>query len=73
MTTSRAPSIRLTFATDKEVRDEALDSLRKYLGAQSEIKELDLLKLWKGLFYCTLFPTPASHRILRCASLPSQN
>jgi hypothetical protein len=73
MTTSRAPSIRLTFATDKEVRDEALDSLRKYLGAQSEIKELDLLKLWKGLFYCTLFPTSANHGILRFASLSAQN
>ena len=40
------------FATDKEVRDQALDSLRTYLGAQSNISELDLLKLWKGLFYC---------------------
>jgi hypothetical protein len=73
VTPSRALSIRLTFATDKEVRDEALDSLRKYLGAQSEIKELDLLKLWKGLFYCTLDPTPASHDLLRCASLSAQN
>jgi len=41
------------FATDKKVRDNALDSLKTYLGAQSEISELDLLKLWKGLFYCT--------------------
>ena len=40
------------FATDKKVRDQALDSLKAYLGAQSEISELDLLKLWKGLFYC---------------------
>jgi ribosomal RNA-processing protein 1 len=43
---------RLTVATDKEVRDQALESLRTYLGAQSQIAELDLLKLWKGLFYC---------------------
>jgi ribosomal RNA-processing protein 1 len=44
--------IELTFATDKKVRDEALNSLKTYLGAQTEISELDLLKLWKGLFYC---------------------
>lgn len=47
-------NVRLTFATDKKVRDQALESLRTFLGAQTEISELDLLKLWKGLFYCTL-------------------
>jgi hypothetical protein len=49
--------VGLTFATDKEVRDQALESLRTFLGAQAEMAELDLLKLWKGLFYCT--PRPA--------------
>lgn len=44
----------LTCDTDKDIRDNALDSLRTYLGGRSEISELDLLKLWKGLFYCTL-------------------
>jgi hypothetical protein len=42
--------------TDKQTRDQALDSLKAYLGAQTEISELDLLKLWKGLFYCTSTP-----------------
>jgi len=51
---------KLTFATDKKVRDEALNSLKTYLGAQSEISELDLLKLWKGLFYCMRFSYFAS-------------
>ncbi|CAE7011534.1 hypothetical protein CFE70_002075 [Pyrenophora teres f. teres 0-1] len=46
------PFIRNLASSDKEVRDQALDSLRTYLGAQSDISELDLLKLWKGLFYC---------------------
>jgi ribosomal RNA-processing protein 1 len=52
---------RLTFATDKEVRDQALESLRTFLGAQAEIAELDLLKLWKGLFYCMLRPAQPPH------------
>ncbi|EUC46458.1 hypothetical protein COCMIDRAFT_92784 [Bipolaris oryzae ATCC 44560] len=46
------PFIRNLASSDKKVRDQALDALKQYLGAQSEISELDLLKLWKGLFYC---------------------
>ncbi|CAG5157073.1 uncharacterized protein ALTATR162_LOCUS4865 [Alternaria atra] len=46
------PFIRNLASSDKKVRDEALNSLKTYLGAQTEISELDLLKLWKGLFYC---------------------
>jgi ribosomal RNA-processing protein 1 len=48
--------MRLTIATDKQTRDQALESLKAYLGAQTEISELDLLKLWKGLFYCIFNP-----------------
>jgi hypothetical protein len=40
---------------DKEIRDQALDSLRTYLSSRSQMSELDLLKLWKGLFYCMDF------------------
>ncbi|KAH8731231.1 hypothetical protein GQ44DRAFT_699549 [Phaeosphaeriaceae sp. PMI808] len=46
------PFIRHLTSSDKKVRDQALDSLRTFLSAQSEISNLDLLKLWKGLFYC---------------------
>ncbi|KAF2029403.1 hypothetical protein EK21DRAFT_67829 [Setomelanomma holmii] len=46
------PFIRHLTSSDKKVRDEALESLRNFLSAQKEIAELDLLKLWKGLFYC---------------------
>ncbi|KAH9865390.1 hypothetical protein J1614_008973 [Plenodomus biglobosus] len=47
-----SPFIRNLASSDKKIRDQALNSLKTYLGAQSEISELDLLKLWKGLFYC---------------------
>ncbi|KAF1915444.1 hypothetical protein BDU57DRAFT_451852 [Ampelomyces quisqualis] len=46
------PFIRHLTSSDKKVRDQALESLRTFLGAQTEMSELDLLKLWKGLFYC---------------------
>ncbi|KAJ4407595.1 hypothetical protein N0V91_003864 [Didymella pomorum] len=47
-----SPFIKNLASSDKEIRDNAFDSLRTYLGGRSEIPELDLLKLWKGLFYC---------------------
>lgn len=47
-----SPFIRNLASSDKKVRDQALNSLKTYLGAQSSISEQDLLKLWKGLFYC---------------------
>ncbi|KAJ4342471.1 hypothetical protein N0V87_001090 [Didymella glomerata] len=47
-----SPFIKNLASSDKEIRDNAFDSLRTYLGGRSEITELDLLKLWKGLFYC---------------------
>ncbi|KAF2461099.1 nucleolar protein,Nop52-domain-containing protein [Lineolata rhizophorae] len=37
---------------DKRTRDKALDSLRTFLASRHELDELELLKLWKGLFYC---------------------
>ncbi|KNC99291.1 uncharacterized protein SPPG_05545 [Spizellomyces punctatus DAOM BR117] len=37
--------------TDKSIRDRAVRGLTKWLVNNEEIKDLDLLKLWKGLFY----------------------
>ncbi|PVI08480.1 hypothetical protein DM02DRAFT_722711 [Periconia macrospinosa] len=47
-----SPFIKNLASSDKRTRDQALNSLRAYLSAQTQISELDLLKLWKGLFYC---------------------
>ncbi|KAF2018883.1 hypothetical protein BU24DRAFT_405624 [Aaosphaeria arxii CBS 175.79] len=47
-----SPFIKNLASSDKKVRDTALSSLRAYLSAQTTIPPLDLLKLWKGLFYC---------------------
>lgn len=37
---------------DRPTRDKALSSLRTYLSGRRELPPLELLKLWKGLFYC---------------------
>jgi ribosomal RNA-processing protein 1 len=37
---------------EKSTRDGAIDTLRTYLRSRKEFSELELLKLWKGLFYC---------------------
>ncbi|KAG2207961.1 hypothetical protein INT47_010945 [Mucor saturninus] len=38
-------------ANEKKTRDKAIRSLRKFLSAGSSMSEMDLYKLWKGLFY----------------------
>ena len=39
-------------STDRKIRDAALDSLRLYIHSNREFTDLELLKLWKGLFFC---------------------
>ncbi|ORX82241.1 Nop52-domain-containing protein [Basidiobolus meristosporus CBS 931.73] len=38
--------------TDKKIRDKAVKALGKWLSSREDIDQLELLKLWKGLFYC---------------------
>ena len=47
-----SPFIKHLASSDKSTRDQALASLRAFLSSRSDISDLDLLKLWKGLFYC---------------------
>ncbi|KAL1607756.1 hypothetical protein SLS60_002692 [Paraconiothyrium brasiliense] len=68
------PFIKNLASSDKRTRDSALSSLRAFLSSRSEISELDLLKLWKGLFYCLwMQDKPAQQQALSrsLASLPS--
>lgn len=39
-------------ANEKSGRDQALARLRVWLSKKPDLSELDLLKIWKGLFYC---------------------
>jgi hypothetical protein len=40
---------------EKKVRDQAVASLIEWLKSKGDdISELEMLKLWKGLFYCKL-------------------
>jgi len=39
-------------ANDRRTRDKAVDSLRSYLRHHKSLSSLELLQLWKGLFYC---------------------
>lgn len=47
------PSRLLTHThRDRPTRDKAVQSLRTFLSGRRELPALELLKLWKGLFYC---------------------
>ncbi|BFZ57658.1 hypothetical protein PYCC9005_004711 [Savitreella phatthalungensis] len=47
-----SPFIKRLAANDRPTRDAAVASLKQYLGSKRVFGEMDLLKLWKGLFYC---------------------
>lgn len=46
------PFVKQLAANDRPTRDKAVDSLRTYLSGRRDLPHLELLKLWKGLFYC---------------------
>ncbi|KAF2171389.1 hypothetical protein M409DRAFT_18502 [Zasmidium cellare ATCC 36951] len=46
------PFIKQLASSNRTTRDRALSSLRTYLHRPTPFTPLDLLKLWKGLFYC---------------------
>lgn len=47
-----SPFVKQLVASDRKTRDAALASLTKFLSSSRQFEELELLKLWKGLFYC---------------------
>ncbi|KAI0184299.1 ribosomal RNA-processing protein 1 [Xylaria flabelliformis] len=56
MTTNEAsmPFIRTLASSDRKIRTKALESLRTFISApatSSQLQPLELLKLWKGLYY----------------------
>ncbi|ORY75427.1 nucleolar [Protomyces lactucae-debilis] len=46
------PFIKQLAAHERKTRDAAVASLTQYLTANRAFTELELLKLWKGLYYC---------------------
>jgi ribosomal RNA-processing protein 1 len=59
---------------DRPTRDGALASLRTYLSGSRNLTPLDLLKLWKGLFYSMWMcdrPKPQANLAAELAQLPS--
>ncbi|KAF1975076.1 nucleolar protein-like protein NOP52 variant [Bimuria novae-zelandiae CBS 107.79] len=66
-----SPFIKHLASSDKRMRDQALASLRAFLSSRTEISELDLLKLWKGLFYCLWMQDKPAHQQALSRSLAS--
>jgi len=46
------PFVKELAANDRPTRDKALTCLRTYLSGRRDLAPLELMKLWKGLFYC---------------------
>ena len=41
---------------DKAVRDRAVATVSQWLASKPVVSDVDMLKLWKGMFYCTAAP-----------------
>ncbi|KAJ5634722.1 hypothetical protein N7528_002564 [Penicillium herquei] len=48
----KTPFVRDLASSDRKTRDKALESLTSFLRARNDLKLLDMVKLWKGLFFC---------------------
>ncbi|KAG0292322.1 hypothetical protein BGZ98_002630 [Dissophora globulifera] len=51
-TDSSSPFGKRLAANDKKTRDKAVKALGKWVSTKKEFSHLELMKLWKGLFYC---------------------
>ncbi|KAL2795736.1 nucleolar protein,Nop52-domain-containing protein [Aspergillus keveii] len=49
---AKTPFVRELASSDKKIRDKATDSLALFLRSKTDLSLLELLKLWKGLFFC---------------------
>ncbi|KAK1062885.1 hypothetical protein LTR74_009967 [Friedmanniomyces endolithicus] len=61
------PFIKQLASSDRKLRTSALASLRQYLSSHSHahsapLSQLDLLKLWKALFYCLYMQDKPLHQ-----------
>ncbi|KAL8693254.1 MAG: hypothetical protein Q9218_001888 [Villophora microphyllina] len=48
----------MTVFEHRQTREKALESLRLFISTHRNLTDLDLLKLWRGLFFC-LWHTPS--------------
>ncbi|KAF7589623.1 hypothetical protein BBP40_004037 [Aspergillus hancockii] len=48
----KTPFVRELASSDKKIRDKATESLTLFLRSRTDLSLLELLKLWKGLFFC---------------------
>ncbi|KAF9278652.1 hypothetical protein BGZ68_008439 [Mortierella alpina] len=51
-TDSSSPFGKRLAANDKKTRDKAVKALGRWISTKKEFSHLELMKLWKGLFYC---------------------
>ncbi|RAK97032.1 ribosomal RNA processing 1 family protein [Aspergillus ibericus CBS 121593] len=49
---TKTPFVRDLASSDKKLRDKATDSLTLFLRSKTDLTLIELLKLWKGLFFC---------------------
>jgi ribosomal RNA-processing protein 1 len=51
-TAARSKASKLINRIDRKIRDKAVESLTLFLRSRNDLTLVELLKLWKGLFFC---------------------
>ncbi|OJD19066.1 hypothetical protein AJ78_00938 [Emergomyces pasteurianus Ep9510] len=49
---TQTPFVRELASSDKRTRDKALESLTLFIRSRRDLQLVELLKIWKGLFFC---------------------
>ncbi|PGH34724.1 ribosomal RNA-processing protein 1 [[Emmonsia] crescens] len=49
---AQTPFVRELASSDKRTRDKALESLTRFIQSRRDLQLVELLKIWKGLFFC---------------------
>lgn len=39
---------------DKTQRDQGVAMMSQWISKRNQVEEIDMMKIWKGLFYCML-------------------
>lgn len=55
-------------SVDYQTREKGLQALKAWLVRKTDVKESDMLKIWKGLFYCFWHSDKAPIQVLSFAA-----
>jgi ribosomal RNA-processing protein 1 len=69
---SQSKFARALASTDYQTREKGLQALTLWMVHRPEISEKEMLRIWKGLFYCFWHADKAPVQVSRAVACPSR-